>query len=185
MENIVWNEQYNIGVEVVDNAHAKLFRIVNKLTKLLKDEQTARHACEEGIKYLENYTMKHFFEEEAYMRSIRYKEYARHKKVHDKFRGETLKALKWNMETERFSPSSVQRFVGVLLGWLTGHIMTEDQATVGKVALKRVYDRSGEIAVVARVVDQAMQDVFRLNAELVDENYNGRNVGKGFYCRLD
>ena len=52
MENIVWNEQYNIGVEVVDNAHAKLFRIVNKLTKLLKDEQTARHACEEGIKYL-------------------------------------------------------------------------------------------------------------------------------------
>ncbi|MCI8607680.1 MAG: hemerythrin family protein [Hungatella sp.] len=185
MEKAVWDDQYNLGVEAIDKAHANLFRIVGKLMVLVKDEVNSESACREGLKYLENYTMKHFFEEEAYMRSIRYKEYARHKKVHDKFRGETLKALKWNLETERFSPLSVQRFVGVLLGWLTGHIMTEDQAIVGKVALKRVYDRSGEIAVVARVVDQAMQDVFRLNAELVDENYNGRNVGKGFYCRLD
>lgn len=119
------------------------------------------------------------------MRSIRYKEYARHKKIHDTFRNETLKALKWYLEKERYSPGSVQRFVGTLLGWLTGHIMAEDQAIVGKVTIKRVYDRSKEIAIVARAVDHAMQDIFRLNAELVDENYNGRNVGKGFYCRLD
>ena len=138
MEKAVWDDQYNLGVEAIDKAHANLFRIVGKLMVLVKDEANSESACREGLKYLENYTMKHFFEEEAYMRSIRYKEYARHKKVHDKFRGETLKALKWNMETERFSPSSVQRFVGVLLGWLTGHIMTEDQAIVGKVALKRV-----------------------------------------------
>ncbi len=185
MEKAVWDDQYNLGVEVIDKAHANLFRIVAKLMDLMEDKENIQGACKEGLKYLENYTMKHFFEEEAYMRSIRYKEYARHKKIHDTFRNETLKALKWYLEKERYSPGSVQRFVGTLLGWLTGHIMAEDQAIVGKVTIKRVYDRSKEIAIVARAVDHAMQDIFRLNAELVDENYNGRNVGKGFYCRLD
>ncbi len=185
MEKAVWDDQYNLGVEVIDKAHANLFRIVAKLMDLMEDKENIQGACKEGLKYLENYTMKHFFEEEAYMRSIRYKEYARHKKIHDTFRNETLKALKWYLEKERYSPGSVQRFVGTLLGWLTGHIMAEDQAIVGKVTIKRVYDRSEEIAIVARAVDHAMQDIFRLNAELVDENYNGRNVGKGFYCRLD
>jgi len=185
VEKAVWDDQYNLGVEVIDKAHANLFRIVAKLMDLMEDKENIQGACKEGLKYLENYTMKHFFEEEAYMRSIRYKEYARHKKIHDTFRNETLKALKWYLEKERYSPGSVQRFVGTLLGWLTGHIMAEDQAIVGKVTIKRVYDRSKEIAIVARAVDHAMQDIFRLNAELVDENYNGRNVGKGFYCRLD
>jgi hemerythrin-like metal-binding protein len=185
VEKAVWDDQYNLGVEVIDKAHANLFRIVAKLMDLMEDKENIQGACKEGLKYLENYAMKHFFEEEAYMRSIRYKEYARHKKIHDTFRNETLKALKWYLEKERYSPGSVQRFVGTLLGWLTGHIMAEDQAIVGKVTIKRVYDRSKEIAIVARAVDHAMQDIFRLNAELVDENYNGRNVGKGFYCRLD
>lgn len=185
MEKAVWDDQYNLGVEVIDKAHANLFRIVGKLIALAENGENSENACREGLKYLENYTMKHFFEEEAYMRSVHYKEYGRHKKIHDKFRNETLKALKWNLKTENYSSASVQRFVGTLLGWLTGHIMTEDQAIVGKVELKRVYDRSAEISIVARAVDHAMQDIFRLDAKLVDENYNGRNIGKGFYCRLD
>ena len=49
MENLAWNEQYNIGVEVVDKAHAKLFRIVNKLKNLLENQESPRTACEEEI----------------------------------------------------------------------------------------------------------------------------------------
>lgn len=185
MEKVVWDDQYNLGVEVIDKAHAKLFRIVGKLMFLVNSGENGESACKEGLKYMENYTMKHFFEEEAYMRSIRYKEYGRHKKIHDDFRNKTLSALKWNLESEGYSPAAVQRFVGTLLGWLTGHIMTEDQAIVGKITVKKIYDRSAEISIVARAVNRAMQDVFRLDAKLVDEDYNGRNVGSGFYCRLD
>lgn len=31
MEKIVWDDKFKIGVEAVDKAHAKLFRIINKL----------------------------------------------------------------------------------------------------------------------------------------------------------
>lgn len=185
MDKAVWDDRYKLGVEVIDKAHFNLFRIVGKLMVLVEDDASSENACKEGIKYLENYTVKHFFEEEAYMRSIQYKGYVKHKKIHDEFRNTTLTRLKWNLERERYSPASVQRLVGTLLGWLTGHIMIEDQAIVGKIVTQRVYDRSTEISVVERAVNRAMQDIFRLEAKLVDENYNGRNMGKGFYCRLD
>ncbi len=72
MEKIMWDDRYKMGVEAVDRAHAKLFRIVNKLFDLSQDASANQAAYKEGIKYLEAYSMTHFSEEEAYMRSIRY-----------------------------------------------------------------------------------------------------------------
>ena len=37
MEIIEWNDKFKIGVEVVDKAHAKLFRITKKLLELSED----------------------------------------------------------------------------------------------------------------------------------------------------
>ena len=76
MEKLLWNEKLNIGVEIVDKAHANLFRIVGKLIELVNSDSNYQNACKEGIKYLEDYSIKHFAEEEAYMRSIRYGGYA-------------------------------------------------------------------------------------------------------------
>lgn len=184
MENIAWNEQYNIGIEVIDKAHAKLFRIVGKLTELLKDEQAAKRACEEGIKYLEGYTMKHFSEEEAYMRSIRYSNYAWHKKIHDNFRDETLVSLRQDLQLSHYSQASLERFLGVMTGWLTGHIMTEDLAIVGKTLSKKLYEPSSKLSIVSRAVNNAMEDVFQVEAKLVQSDYKGQSIGNGFYCRL-
>ena len=63
MEKIVWDDRFKIGVEVVDRAHAKLFRIINKLSDLSQDTSASHAAYREGIKYLEAYTMTHFSEE--------------------------------------------------------------------------------------------------------------------------
>lgn len=63
-----WNERFNIGVEVIDEAHRELFSIVRRLVNLSGDEKSGRWACAEGIKYFKYYTMKHFAEEEEYMK---------------------------------------------------------------------------------------------------------------------
>ena len=75
MEKLLWNEKLNIGVEIVDKAHANLFRIVGKLIELVNSDSNYQNACKEGVKYLEDYSIKHFAEDEAYMRSIRYSGY--------------------------------------------------------------------------------------------------------------
>ena len=38
-KGIEWNERYNIGVEEIDRAHQRLFKIVNKLIVFNEDEK--------------------------------------------------------------------------------------------------------------------------------------------------
>ena len=58
----------------------------------------------------------------------------------------------------------MQRYLGALLGWLTGHIMTEDQAITGNVLARKVYENLPDAGVVSRAVNHAMRDVFHLDA---------------------
>lgn len=185
MESVVWDEKFNIGVEVVDRAHAKLFRIMKKLLELPEGEEANPNNYREGIKYLEAYSMTHFLEEETYMRSIRYKGYAEHKRIHDGFRDKTLVSLKRDLELSGYSMAAVQRFVGIVNNWLTEHIMREDQAIVGKAVARRSSDFSSQIAVISRAVDRASRDVLQLDTRLVSEKYKGQNIGNGFYCYQD
>lgn len=184
MDKIVWNDRLNIGVEVVDKAHANLFRVVGKLIHLVENEANYKNACKEGIRYLEDYTVKHFSEEEAYMRSIRYQGYAKHKEIHDVFRDQTLVSLKKTLELSNYSQSAAERFLSVLLGWLTGHIMTEDQEITGERLTEEIYHDPTEVPAAAEVISQAMQNVFRIKAKLADSNYNGRSIGAAYYYRL-
>lgn len=186
MDKLVWNKRLNIGVEVIDTAHENLFRVVEKLVELVENEANYKNSCKEGIKYLENYTMKHFSEEEAYMRSIHYPEYAKHKEIHDVFRDQTLVSLKKTLEMSGYSRTAAERFLSVLLGWLTGHIMTEDQEIAGNRSAGETYQDPAHAseAVIAQAVGQVMQNVFRINAELADSSYSGWNIGASYYYRL-
>lgn len=118
------------------------------------------------------------------MRSIRYKGYANHKKIHDEFRDSTLVSLKKYLESSDYSPMAVERFLSVMIGWLTGHIMAEDQAIMGNVDAQSVYEETPDTSVVAGAVNQAMKDVFHLEADLVSAEYNGRSIRNGYYYRL-
>lgn len=182
MENIAWDDKFNIGVDVIDKAHAKLFRIMNKLIDMSEDEENNQTTYKEGIKYLEAYSMTHFSEEESYMRSIRYQGYAQHKKVHDNFRDKTLVTLKKDLESSNYSTASVQRFVGIMNNWLTEHIMMQDQAIVGRIINRKGFDLTSQIPVISRVLNRAMTEVFQTEAKFVSADYKGQNFGKALYC---
>ena len=68
MENqLVWKDEFNIGVEEIDREHQRLCSVINKLFSLGKEGEKGRRACEEGIKYFYEHTLKHFADEEKYM----------------------------------------------------------------------------------------------------------------------
>ena len=182
MEKVAWDDRFKIGVEIVDRAHAKLFRIVNKLFDISQDASTNQAAYVEGIKYLEAYSMTHFSEEEAYMRSVRYNGYAEHKRIHDNFRNKTLISLKRDLELSGYSVPAVQRFVGIMNNWLSEHIMLEDQAIVGKAVRQKKRDRSTQIEIISRTVHRAVQDILQAETKLVSDDYKGQNIGNGYYC---
>lgn len=175
-----WNDQFNIGVEIIDRAHQRLFSIVTKLITLNEDTTKQQHACREGIKYFRNYTLKHFAEEEAYMQSIGYEKYEIHKHLHDNMRDKTIPALEQELEEQNYSTESVQHFLGICIGWLNGHIMIEDRAITGRTANKWVHQASDdEMKSLEKAIIQVLHELLRLNAKLISANYSCEDFSSG------
>ncbi len=67
MYDVIWDDSFSIGVEIIDLAHQRLLSIVRKMIGLAHDteQEKKRWTCEEGIKYFKSYCIKHFTEEEA------------------------------------------------------------------------------------------------------------------------
>lgn len=180
MAEIKWNDRFNLGVEEIDKAHQKLFTIVNKLISFTENPDKQQHACREGIKYFKNYAVKHFAEEEAYMQSIAYAGLAMHKSLHDNLRDKTLPALEEELEAANYSVESVQHFIGICVGWLTGHIMVEDRAITGKNANKWVHKSSDDkLESVIKATTQGLKSLCRSQVQLISQHYGGESFTSG------
>ncbi|MDE5910556.1 MAG: hypothetical protein K2H52_17775 [Lachnospiraceae bacterium] len=180
-----WNKQFRIGVDSIDDAHQKLFSIVRKLIHLSEDENNGQWACAEGIKYFKSYAIEHFTDEEAYMQSIGYKGYEMHKRLHDDMRYKTLPALEKDLLESNYSQESIQHFLGICLGWLTAHIMIEDRAITGKISNKWKKDNAGKnMSALEDALTDTLEEIFRLQIEIVSEHYSGENFGNSIINRL-
>lgn len=186
MENhLVWKEEYNIGVDVIDKEHQRLFKIINKLFAFGKEEKKSQWACQEGIKYFKDHAMKHFAEEEKYMSSIGYEGLATHRHLHQGFKNKMLPALEEELEQTNYSENSVEHFLGVCAGWLIGHTLTEDLAITGEGISKWVdLLPEEELEAMKKVIVQLLYDMFRLESQVLSDGYSGEKFGKGIYCRL-
>lgn len=180
MNEVKWNNRFNIGVDVIDKAHQKLFSIVGKLLALNEDATKQQHACREGVKYLKSYTFKHFLEEEAYMQSVNYSGYEIHKSLHDNMRDNLLPALEKELEEQQYSVEAVQHFLGICVGWLNGHIMIEDHAITGRTNNKWIHQPSDDkIVSLEKAITQALQKLFRTEAEVISNRYSGEDFSSG------
>lgn len=182
---LVWMDEYNLGVDVIDKEHKRLFKIINKLFSFSEEDDKSQWACQEGIKYFKEHAMKHFAEEEEYMASIGYEGLETHRHIHKDFRNSTLPALEQELENTNYSRNSVDHFLGVCAGWLIGHTLTEDRAIIGKNNSKwgDLLPEEAHKAMKQTII-QLLYDMFQLESRVVSESYSGEKFGKGVYYRL-
>ncbi|MCI9165579.1 MAG: response regulator [Oscillospiraceae bacterium] len=181
----VWKDEYNIGVEMIDKEHQRLFKIINKLFAFREEEKDSQWTCQEGIKYFRSHAMKHFIDEEAYMLSIGYEGLEQHRLIHKGFRENTLPALEQELERTGYAPDAVNHFLGVCAGWLIGHTLTEDLSITGKHMRKWENLLPGEeLTAMKKVIIQLVFDMFRLESQLISDAYGGEKFGRGVYYRL-
>ena len=177
---IKWNDRFCIGVDTIDKAHQRLFMIVGKLLELNEDSVKQRHACREGIKYFNSYAMKHFADEEAYMKSINYPGYDVHKVLHDNLRTETLPALEAELEEQGYSMESVRHFLGICVGWLYAHIMREDYAITGKSSSKWTHPVSAnDTDSLSKTIIHTLESLCQSKSQIVTQHYNGEDFSSG------
>lgn len=180
-----WNDRLNLGIELIDHAHKKLFSIMRRMVKLQENPDNYRLLCQEGIKYFKNYTRRHFAEEEDYMQSIQYARYEAHKQLHDNLRDKTLPVLEKEVLETDYSVESVQRFMGICMAWLTQHIMNEDRAITGKVHIPlRTIHAKDLTETLSQAVIQILQTTLGISAETASMHYHGEPAGTLTFCRL-
>ncbi len=184
-EQFEWREEFNIGVEIIDRDHKRLFSIINKLFALKAEGKDSQWACQEGIKFFRTHAMTHFSDEEAYMASIQYEGLPQHRQIHQSFRDNTLPTLEKELEKNGYSQEAVDHFLGVCAGWLIGHTLTEDLSITGK-HTRRWEDLlpGEEQEAMKKVIVQLIFDMFHLESHLVSDVYGGGKFGSGVYYRL-
>jgi hemerythrin len=121
---IVWRDSLSIGVEEIDTQHKTLLSHFDQLLK----------ACETGkginelktlFRFLDEYVIKHFRDEEGLQRLHGYPGYAIHKLEHDSFVAR-LEVLKEEINREGVALHHVIETNQLLLTWLIHHISTVD-----------------------------------------------------------
>ncbi len=182
---LVWKDEYNIGVDIIDREHKRLFKIINKLFQFTDEKNKSQWACQEGIKFFKDHAVKHFTEEEEYMASVNYERLGVHMHIHREFRERTLPALEEELERTHYSADSVEHFLGVCAGWLVGHTLMEDRAITGKSRsrwIELLPDKEQEP--VKKIILQLMYDLFHLESCVISDAYGGEKFGRGVYHRL-
>lgn len=176
-----WRDEYCVNVEEIDSAHQKLFTIVRRLLKNLYqgDYEKNRLTCIEAVKYLKQYTIQHFAQEEELQLKIGYGGYETHKRIHDSMREITIPALEKQMVETNYSEKSVEHFAGVCAAWLTAHIMLEDQAIVGKVRSQWETGINGDaLSVLRSHAENFVRRLFQLEIEAENLNYDAYDIGE-------
>lgn len=120
MPALQWNENLETKINWQDNQHKELF---NKINDLLDAMGKGKSKDEVGnvFKFLENYVVFHFAEEEKQMTQFNFPGLNSHKTEHTKFKTTALD-LKSQLEKEGPSATLAIKTQRILVDWLTNHI---------------------------------------------------------------
>ena len=76
-----WSQVLAVGVDLIDEQHKKIFEMADQLFEAGRNRKAGEYIAK-MFEFLEEYTKKHFRDEEEYMLSIQYPEYSAQKKMH-------------------------------------------------------------------------------------------------------
>jgi len=133
MSHIVWTDDLNTGISVIDKQHHRIVQYINDL-----DDVGASHDRDQlgsVLQELVDYTLSHFAFEESLMEEADYLFVNGHKKVHDMF----TRRVSDFMQRFNMGEDITEELLSTLRSWLINHIKTDDNdyADVVKNSMKR------------------------------------------------
>lgn len=126
---IEWTSELSVGISNIDDQHKKLIEIINKLLEINSEKLTDQVISQTDsiLSQLLEYTVKHFRDEEEYMRQISHSHLMSHKKFHEQFISRTNAFYAQFLSGEKRMDKEILVF---LEKWLVHHIKVEDQKYV-------------------------------------------------------
>jgi hemerythrin len=125
-----WKNEYETGIEHIDEQHKKLFEIGNRLYELIKNNFVTDKYDKivDIIAELKNYTVFHFQFEENYLLEIGYKKFLSHKVQHDDFvkKFDEIDLKKVDQSQDKY----MLDLLNFIYEWIDGHILGTDMQYV-------------------------------------------------------
>ncbi|MDR1470595.1 MAG: bacteriohemerythrin [Spirochaetaceae bacterium] len=120
----VWDETFATGNKTIDRQHKTLFDALNRLLAAMRAGE-AGGKLKEAIDFLNDYTIKHFFDEEQIQQQARYPGYPEHHRMHEDFKA-TVQKLARQLILKGPEEDLIDEVRKRLGEWLVTHIKGQD-----------------------------------------------------------
>lgn len=127
MDELVWSEDLDTGIDVIDAQHRRIVEYINQLADAHRAQD--RTLVGEVIESMVDYTLSHFAFEETLMEDVGYEFVRPHKKVHQLF----IKRIEDLQTRFRLGEDVSGELHAMLSRWLFSHIRHDDASYVATV----------------------------------------------------
>lgn len=122
MSIIRWQNSLSIGNEMIDSEHRRLIRLINAVFRTSQREDKRKQFVH-FLSMLKEYSVVHFFNEESYMRDIKYDGIDNHIESHSMLKRNLSMLQKDVFYGKNVETKAVPKF---LMDWIVGHVLNED-----------------------------------------------------------
>ena len=128
MKNLIWTDNLNTGIDVIDNQHKRIVDYINKLYNV-HNSNADKAAIRDVIDELVDYTLTHFTFEEGMLDDYNYDQLGEHKALHEQFAAQ-VRELRDHFDSNDAASIELNN---LMVTWLFNHIKRDDMDYVGSV----------------------------------------------------
>ena len=129
-----WDKSLETGNPTIDEQHKSLINAVNELLESCSQGK-GRSEVERTLKFLQDYVIKHFSDEEKLQIKSSYPDYKAHKEKHEAFK-KTVDEIVQEFNKSGASIQMVAKVNSSVAGWLISHIKAEDKKVAAHIKSK-------------------------------------------------
>jgi hemerythrin len=125
-EPLVWKDEYNVDIKIIDDQHKKFLDIINELKIIINNNSCKEHVSDVffQIAYLIDY---YFIKEEIYFKDCKYPNLDQHKISHNIF---IDRIIQFQKDVEANKPDLCVEIYYFLEDWFNEHILKYDKEAV-------------------------------------------------------
>ena len=120
-----WNDNLSTGNAMIDAQHKQLFTAINDLLDACGSGH-GKSRIDSTMRFLIEYTHKHFGDEEKLQQQHNYPDYPNHKKMHDSFKA-SIEELAKELKAKGPTPLLMTKITSSTGDWLINHIQQQDK----------------------------------------------------------
>jgi hemerythrin-like metal-binding protein len=118
-----WNENYSVGIKMMDTQHRKIVDLINELFTM-NEHRPQERQLKKVFEKLRDYIQNHFRDEEELMLKHGYPEYPEQKREHEAF---IDRVCEFQKDFLKRKPSALINIFNFVWDWFAHHIVEMDK----------------------------------------------------------